>query len=108
MTTRARVVAVLVTGGLPPAARLAAQSPPVATGGLSAPAGSPKQLVVYPPRVKLSGPRDEQRLIVLGVWADGRRWDLTRTASYASGSPRTATAAPAGMVRPAGDGTTTG
>ena len=30
------------------------------------PAGPPRELVVYPPQVKLSGPRDEQRLVVLG------------------------------------------
>ncbi|MCE9563448.1 MAG: DUF1553 domain-containing protein [Planctomycetes bacterium] len=70
------------------------------------PAGAPKELVVYPTAVKLSGPRDEQRLIVLGVWADGRKFDLTRTARFTSGNAKVATA-DRGIVRAAGDGSTT-
>ena len=30
----------------------------------------------------LYGPRDEQRLVVLGVWADGRKFDLSRAAAF--------------------------
>lgn len=71
------------------------------------PPGAPADLVVYPREVKLSGPRDEQRLIVLGVWADGRKWDLTRSAAYAATSPAIATVDKAGIVRPSGDGSTT-
>jgi hypothetical protein len=73
----------------------------------AAPAGQPKELIVFPKDVKLSGPRDEQRLIVLGVWADGRQWDLTRTATFSSGSDKTATVDRLGIVRPAGDGNCT-
>ncbi len=73
-----------------------AQSPP----------GSPQELVVYPAAVKLSGPRDEQRLVVLGVWADGRKADLTRTATVATANAKIATAEK-GVIRPAGDGNTT-
>jgi hypothetical protein len=99
MTSRAAVAAVLVlTGGFTPPARLTAAEPP---------AGPPKQLVVHPPQVKLTGPRDEQRLIVLGVWADGRKWDLTRAATYTSANPKTATADTLGVVRPAADGSAT-
>ena len=68
------------------------------------PAGAPKELVVYPAQVKLSGPRDEQRLVVLGVWADGRKFDLTRTATVSTASAKVATV-DRGVVRPAGDGT---
>src|SRR5438046_903910 len=68
------------------------------------PAGSPTQLVVYPPTVALTGPRDGQRLIVLGVWPDGRKWDLTRDATFASSQPKTATVGKDGVVRPVGDG----
>src|SRR6476469_9216679 len=56
------------------------------------PAGAPKQLVVHPARVMLAGPRDEQQLVVLGVWADGRQWDLTRSATYSSQNPKAAVA----------------
>src|SRR5438552_7281624 len=39
------------------------------------PQGPPAKLIVYPPEINLSGPRDEQRVGVLGVYADGRMWD---------------------------------
>ena len=71
------------------------------------PAGAPKELVVYPKQIMLAGPRDEQRVVVLGVWADGRKYDLTRAATYTAVSPKTATVDKNGVVRPAGDGATT-
>lgn len=43
-----------------------------------------KELVIHPKAVELRGPRDEQRVIVLGVWADGRKFDLTRVAKLTS------------------------
>ncbi|MBY0456734.1 MAG: hypothetical protein K2V38_05320, partial [Gemmataceae bacterium] len=70
------------------------------------PAGAPKELLVYPKEINLSGPRAEQRVVVLGVWADGRRWDLTRDATFATANAKIATAS-ASTVRPAGDGSTT-
>jgi hypothetical protein len=70
------------------------------------PAGTPKELAVYPAQVKLAGPRDEQRLVVLGVWADGRKFDLTRVAAISTASAKIATAEK-GVVRSAGDGSTT-
>ena len=70
------------------------------------PAGAPKELVVYPAEIKFTAPRDEQRLVVLGVWADGHKADLTRTASLTSANPKIA-AAEKGIVRTAGDGNTT-
>jgi hypothetical protein len=51
------------------------------------PPGSPRQLIVYPTAIKLTGIRDEQRIIVLGVWADGRKWDLTSTATFTAAAP---------------------
>jgi hypothetical protein len=83
------IVALVIASGAAPA-----QSPPA-------------ELVVYPKQIKLTGPRDEQRLIVLGTWVDGRTRDLTRSASYASGNAKTATVDAAGIVRPAADGQTT-
>ncbi len=77
---------------------------PAGTSPAARPAGAPKQLVVYPSRVSLTGPRDEQRLIVLGVWADGRKRDLTRAATFATSQTKTATVDKTGVVRPAGDG----
>jgi hypothetical protein len=70
------------------------------------PAGPPAKLVVYPKEVKLFGPRDAQRVIVLGVWADGRTWDLTRTATVTSANHKIAIPE-RGVVRPVSDGTST-
>jgi hypothetical protein len=50
------------------------------------------------------GPRDEQRVGVLGQYADGRSWDLTRDARFTSNAPAVATVDEHGLVRPAGDG----
>src|SRR5262245_634276 len=77
-----------------------AQNPP------AAPAGAPKELVVHPAQVKLSGPRDEQRLVVLGVWADGRKFDLTRSVTTSSTDAKIATVEKTN-VRPVADGSTT-
>jgi Protein of unknown function (DUF1553)/Protein of unknown function (DUF1549) len=56
---------------------------------LSAPsltlADEPTRLEVFPPRVRLNGPRASQRLIVLGVYADGSRRDLTQVAAIEGG-----------------------
>jgi|SRR5579883_175524 len=70
------------------------------------PVGTPKELIVYPKQVKLVGPRDEQRLIILGVWADGRKWDLTRVATVTSANTKLA-AAEKNLVRPLADGSST-
>ena len=45
---------------------------------------TPTRLIVYPESIDLKGPRAEQRLGVLGEYADGRRRDLSRDATYAS------------------------
>ncbi|MCZ2340546.1 MAG: hypothetical protein LC104_01960, partial [Bacteroidales bacterium] len=43
---------------------------PLAADAAQPPAKPPRSLEVYPAQIAFSGPRDEQRLIVLGVWAD--------------------------------------
>jgi hypothetical protein len=63
-----------------------------------------KALTVYPSQVSLDGPRDEQRLDVLGEFADGRRWDFSRDARFVSSAPNIATVDGAGVIRAAGDG----
>lgn len=62
-----------------------------------------KTLTVYPTQVNLSGPRDEQRLAVLGEYADGRHWDLTREATFTSNTP-TVVGIDGAVIRPVGDG----
>jgi hypothetical protein len=71
-----------------------------------APTGAPRELVVYPPQVKLTGPRAEQRVVVLGIWADGRKFDLTRDAKLVPADSKLASVEK-GVVRPLADGTTT-
>ena len=42
------------------------------------PTGALKALIVHPPQIALDGPRAEQRIGVVGEYADGRRFDLSR------------------------------
>lgn len=49
-----------------------------------------KGLRVYPEAVALDGPRDEQRVGVVGDYADGRSWDLARSAKFTSSDPAVA------------------
>ncbi len=74
-----------------------AQAPPV---------DRPRELVVYPAEVKLSGPRDEQGLVILGIWADGRELDLTRIAEVTSDDSRVVRVEKR-TLRPVADGRTT-
>ncbi|MBY0513244.1 MAG: hypothetical protein K2P78_04950 [Gemmataceae bacterium] len=46
-------------------------------------------------------------MVVTGVWPDGQARDLSRAATYASAAPKTAAVDPAGIVRPAADGSAT-
>jgi len=61
-------------------------------------------LTLLPPSIDLDGPRAEQRVLVLGEYADGRRWDLTCDAQFSSGATKVATVDATGLVRAAGDG----
>jgi hypothetical protein len=56
--------------------------------------------------VALSGPRDKQQLIVLGEYGDGRRWDCTRSATYAADAQKVARVDVTGVIYPIGDGRT--
>ncbi len=64
------------------------------------------KLAVYPAKIELTGPRDEQRIGIVGEYADGRSWDLTRTAKVTSANPKIADVDAAGVVRSVGDGET--
>jgi hypothetical protein len=63
-----------------------------------------RSLTVFPGRVSLDGPRAEQRLGVLGTYADGQQRDLTRAAAFAASAAKVVRVDAAGIVRPAGDG----
>src|SRR5262249_38239508 len=94
------LVPLLVCPGLLGAAETPAKAPPKAVP----PTSAPQSLTVYPARVSLDGPRDEQRLGVLGEYADGRRWDLGRGAQYKSSNPEVARVDADGTIHAAGDG----
>jgi hypothetical protein len=54
--------------------------------------------------VTLDGPRDEQRIGVLGEYADGRLWDLSRLAKYTSSAPNLVSVSPQGLVQGVANG----
>lgn len=87
--------------GSPLAAAEPAAKPPAPPDPPRAPL---QALTVFPARVTLDGPRDAQRLGVLGRYADGQERDLTRQATYASSAAGVARVDAAGVVSPAGDG----
>lgn len=71
-----------------------------------APKAALKNLVVYPAQITLDGPRDEQRIGVVGEYADGRSWDLARDAKVVCSDPKVALV-DAGVIRPVADGQAT-
>jgi hypothetical protein len=64
------------------------------------------KLQVYPPSVLLDGPRGEQRLGVLGQFADDSARDLSRDAAYTVENSQVATVDRTGLVRGVTDGET--
>ncbi|HXG12421.1 MAG TPA: DUF1549 and DUF1553 domain-containing protein [Gemmataceae bacterium] len=104
MLTRSVWTWIALLAGVP--VLVAAEPPAEAPPPKAEPPQAPlRALEVFPPEVNLDGPRDEQRLAVLGEYADGRRWDLSREAGFTTGSPDVARVE-AGVVRPVGDGET--
>jgi hypothetical protein len=85
------------------------KGPPKAAPAASAeaPKAALQKLAVYPAKIDLDGPRDEQRIGIVGEYADGRTWDLSRTAKFKSADPKIAEVDETGIVRPIGDGETT-
>src|SRR5437764_634180 len=71
------------------------------------PAAALTKLTVDPAQTDLAGPHDEQRIGIVGTYAGGRTWDLSRTAKLTSANPKIAEVDPAGIIWPVGDGTTT-
>src|SRR5579864_5963669 len=95
------IVSVLLLGwGILPAQEPGQKTAPVP------PRAPLKILTVYPSRVNLDGPRVEQRVGVLGEYADGRTWDLGRSAKFSIAKPEIASVDAGGLVRPVGDGET--
>jgi hypothetical protein len=94
-------------GAAEPATKPPAPATPSPPPGANAPGSPLRALRVYPPKLNLSGPRDEQRLGVLGEYADGRQWDLSRTAHLHSSAPSVAAVDAAGVVRSVGNGQAT-
>jgi hypothetical protein len=80
---------------------LAAAEP---TARAPAPPEPLRALTVFPSRISLDGPRDRQRLGILGEYADGEQRDLTSQARFVSSTPGVARVNAAGVVSPAGAG----
>jgi len=75
---------------------------------LAVPAAFAGELVVQPAEFTLRGADEVQRLLVTGpalAGGDGRLFDLSRKATYASSNDKIATVSAEGVVIPNGDGT---
>jgi hypothetical protein len=73
-----------------------------------APPSAPlRALVVHPAQILLDGPRAQQRLVVLGEYADGSSWDLTRKTQFEIKPPGAALVDAGGLVTPLANGRTT-
>lgn len=77
------------------------------SAAVEAPKSALVKLSTYPARIELNEPRDEQRIGIVGAYADGRTWDLSRSAKVVSANPKIASVDDSGIVRPIGDGETT-
>ncbi|HZZ78554.1 MAG TPA: DUF1553 domain-containing protein [Gemmataceae bacterium] len=89
-----------------PASLLAQESKTGAFAKAEPPKAALTKLAVHPAKIELTGPRDEQRIGIVGEYADGRTWELTPTAKYKSANPRIADVDANGIVRPIADGET--
>lgn len=65
--------------------------------------GQPQRLEVFPGSIKITGRRQDMRLVVTGFYADGAVQDLTRAAQFATSNAAVATVE-GGLVSPKGDG----
>lgn len=68
--------------------------------------GSPVRLTIDPPKIRLSGKRGYQQVLVTGHYADGTVRDLTRSVKYVSLEPKVVVVADTGIVTAASDGET--
>ncbi len=106
MLTRAvvRRSALVLGFVLAPPALLAAQPMTRPLPKAAPPSSALRALTVFPARVSLDGPRNDQRLGVLGEYADGRRWDWSRDAHLESSAPDVVRVDAGGVLRGTGDG----
>ena len=79
----------------------------IVCGTMPATAGAsdlPESLEILPARARLSGPEATQRLVVLGVLADGSRVDMTPRAQFESTQPGVLTVDGRATIHPVADG----
>src|SRR5437016_2492912 len=86
---------------------LAVAQQPTATPKAEAPAAALRSLLVHPAQIALTGPRDEQRIGILGEYLDGRSWDLSRLVQVTSSDPKIVAIDAGNFARPVGDGQAT-
>jgi hypothetical protein len=63
-----------------------------------------RHLTVYPPKIMLEGPRDEQHLLVMGEYSDQSRRDLTRQTKFTCNASGITGVDRSGIVHPLADG----
>jgi len=66
--------------------------------------GQPQRIEIFPPAIKLNGPRRQAQLVVTGIYADGSVQDLTRVAEFPA-SDQKVFKLDGTVVKPLGDGT---
>jgi hypothetical protein len=71
------------------------------------PAAPIRTLTVYPSKIALHGPRDEQHIGIVAEHADGRSWDVSRSAKVTSSNPKVVAIDAGSVARPIGDGEAT-
>jgi hypothetical protein len=101
LTPRGALAVLLLIHGL------ATAQQPAAPHRAEPPLAALQSVVVHPLQINLQGPRDEQRIGILGEYADGRVWDLSRTIKVVSSDPKVVAIDAGNVARPVGDGRAT-
>src|SRR5262245_49460898 len=69
--------------------------------------GTPTELLVHPPAIALTGPRDRAQLVVTGKYADGSARDLTAACEFVCQSGELVSIEPSGYVAARQNGSST-
>jgi hypothetical protein len=80
---------------------------PIALYAADPPKASPTKLEVFPAKIALAGPRDQQHIGVLARFADGTCRDVSQSARFTTGNAATVKVEEHGLAVPVADGTTT-
>jgi hypothetical protein len=104
MPSRVMCAVPLLAAALLRPASVSAEPPQAPPSQAQRPHAALRSLSVFPLRIDLNGPRAEQRLGALGVFADGQARDLSGVAAVTSSVPAVASVDSRGVVHPVADG----